>query len=95
MQSPNGRQAAKTGDLLGLSSSGKSPGALIDVGGDGGQQQTGGVDLLAGGVPEDTFNKYVRVIVSRDSLVFDFLIERNVTLCDKVSYRSLQHVNTW
>lgn len=63
MQSPNGRQSAKTGDLLGLSSSGspgksgKSAGALIDVGGDGVQQQAGGADLLAGGVPEDTYNK--------------------------------------
>lgn len=63
MQSPNGRQSSKTGDLLGLSGSSaksaKAAGALIDVGGgsDATQLQAGGVDLLAGGVPEDTYNK--------------------------------------
>ena len=75
MQSPNGRQPTKTGDLLGFSSSGKSGkagGTLIDVGGESTDATgSGGVDLLASGVPEDTFNKYAHLFVC--SLVKFFL----------------------
>jgi len=64
VQSPNGRQPGNTGDLLGLSAtdspakSAKGFGVLIDM---GGAPQS--LDLLGGGVPEDTYTKYVAVII--------------------------------